>query len=155
MERVRLASELGSEAAAITRLLSEADALRTRADEQQRAIAHLSAATKTVEELAAEISTAESHLLDVEHKRSRLMDAQQQLQHEIVSVRCWQGALMIAFSRHTCPLLSWSAASRIAATRYAALRQRRSARRGARPKACTQLGSSQPNHSVSNVSGWS
>jgi hypothetical protein len=86
-DRMQQASGVGSEAAAIARLLSDAGALRTRADDQQRAIAHLSTAAKTMDELAVEIGTAEKLMSDVEHKRNGLLDTQKRLQDDVVNVR--------------------------------------------------------------------
>ena len=84
--RMRVASSLAEDAAALARLLREVDHLRSRADDQQRSIAHLGAASKTVEASAAEIAGAEARLADMEHKLNSLRTAQGRLQGEALTV---------------------------------------------------------------------
>ena len=117
-ERVKLAAELSNEAAVIARLTSEAEALRMRADEQQRTIAHIGTATKTVDDLADEIAKEDTVVSDIEHKRSGLLEKQQQLQHSILTVRRRLSLQFYCFL--TLPnSTSWSEASPTAESRSA------------------------------------
>ena len=84
--RLALAKQLSGETETIARLWREAEGLRRRADEQQRQISHLGAATKTLDQLGGEIGDAEARMSDLEHKRSRLQEAQQRLQGEVVNL---------------------------------------------------------------------